>query len=172
MFNEEMEKQKELFEQFQKPDKKLKFLSSNNRFFQNRLYVLQFSIEKLIFLAIGIIVLIIFTFCFGVERGKRLAKASIQTPKASILVPKAANLQKPKDFSTYSVVTASYVNKKSAQEFVDKMRKAGFPAYLVSSGKYFVIKVGDYKDKRQAEAVLLQIKKLSGSSGGYVKASR
>jgi hypothetical protein len=180
MFSDEIEKQKELFEEFQKPGKKLKFLAISNRFAQNKIFIMQFSIEKLIFMAIGIIVLIVFTFCFGVERGKRLVsirpqpaqKADVEHTK--VMQPELAQktVEKIRHSQTYTIITAAYRNENFAQEIVAKMRKAGFPAYLVLSGKHFLIKVGDYKNKKQADEVLLELKKYPGYSSSYITTNR
>lgn len=178
MFEPDTEKQKELFEEFRQPSRKLKFFKANSQSFQNKLFIFQISAEKTVFILLGIVVLVVFTFCFGVERGKRLviaersplvrSLASEQPAKDTAVQPPF--IAKPASPKSYSIRIATYLNKESCQKDVDKIKKSGFPAYLAQSGKFFVINVGDYAEKNQADAAFSVLKNKYRDS--YIKTNR
>jgi len=187
MLNQDEEKQKELFEEFSKPAKKPFFFKSNNRYLQDNVFVWQVSPEKIVFLTIGVILLAVITFCLGVERGKQL-RDRFQPPSStgqavgtgssensyrvgtspvgvSESVPTA--LQKK-----YTIMVASYIKKDDAQKDAVRLKKAGFPVYVTPSGRFFVIKVGDFNDRQQADAALSALKKNYGYKDIYIKTNK
>lgn len=175
MSGEEIEKQKELFGEFQEPEKKLKFFKNKNRFLPNRMLILQFSAEKLTFLLIGTVLLIILTFCLGVERGKRIASGAAKAPETmQVKAPVQAKAPtEKKSGSTEKIHTiriATYINKTSAENITAKIKKEGFPAYIVKSGNFFLICVGDYNTRQDAEAALSTLKKNYQDS--YIKTTK
>lgn len=182
MFSEETEKQKELFGEFQEPEKKIKFFKNNNRFLLNRIFVLQFSAEKLTFLLIGTVLLIVLIFCLGAEQGKRAASGGRITASRTAAVlqketktPETAQAKTPAAKKTgltiysaspaprsggiHTIRIATYKNKTSAEKIAAKIKKEGFPAYFVKSGNFFLICVGDYNTRQDAEATLSALKK-------------
>ena len=173
MVYENTEKQKELFEEFQPGKKGFDFLKGNNNLVQNKIFMLRFSVEKLIFISIAMVVLVVIVFCIGVERGKNKARpvlpaqvmqnaepADISAPVTNI------NLGTPlKGVSTlgkgavYKIHLATYVGKESAHRQMLKVKESGFPAYIKASSKFFLLCIGDYPDRQQAEGVLAQVRK-------------
>lgn len=53
--------------------------------------------------------------------------------------------------SNFVIQIASYTNEKIAYEELRKIEKNGFPVFLSKINKYWVIFVGKFKDKREAE---------------------
>lgn len=168
MLDQESEKQKELFEEFQKPQKKLIFFKNNNRHLQNRIFLWQLSTEKIVFLSMGIILSAVITFSLGVERGKRL----VLKERVAAILPAAQPVGKTKTSATYTIMAASCLKEDDAQKDAVKLKKAGFPVYITQSGKFFVIKVGDFNDKEQADAVLSALKKNHGYTDIYIKTNK
>ncbi len=188
MVDEHIEKQKELFEEFQKPEKKFRFFKgNNNKFLQDRPFLLQFSVEKLIFYSIGILLVVIVIFCLGVEQGKNIInykkpiavqnQAPIQqAPKQQVqavgpvvtkVIPRAVVQPKITKGTFYSIRIATYANKDFADKDILKIKQMNLPVYIIKSGKFFVINVGDYADRQAAEAAFSMLKKYF--SGIYIK---
>jgi len=189
MDNEQIERQKELFEEFQKPEKTFKFFKSSNKLLQNKLFILQFTFEKAVFLSIGLVIIFIIVFCFGVERGKCIAGYKKTIVVQNIIAPatssskniKAPEVPVPSAIQpaavlntgifrggsqrvdekgyVYKIRIASYINKNFAEKDLQKIKQMGFPAYMAKSGKYFAIYVGDYNNKAAAESALSALRK-------------
>jgi len=183
MVYEHKENQKELFDEFKTEEKGFKLFKNKGRLSQNRIFLFQLSIEKLFFLLIALVLVIVVTFCFGVERGKCIASgprpivaAAVQSKPAErqvintiqvkvkpAMVTNVAtknSLAKGKPGEIYTIRIAAYVNKKSAADLSAKIRQSGFPAYIRTSGNFYIICVGDYTDKKQADRALLELKKI------------
>ena len=155
MPNEEIEKQRELFEEFKKPDTNLRFFKDNKRFFQNRILALQFSIEKLIFLLLGIIILIIFTFCLGVELGKRIIYPAKNM--AHLLSVPAKFAKQAGNLETLSIKPAV---KLPVQENIQmKSPLISMPSKKQASGSIYAIRVASYANKISAEGIVAKIRK-------------
>ena len=180
---EAAEKQKELFEEFENQSRKLSFFKKNKQFLQNRIFVFQFSREKLALLLLGLVVLISVAFCLGVERGKDLRpqvmiaprapveKSAPPEPQAKPSLPAQPTVKLPVGKgSVYTIRVATYINKNSAEKAAVKIKQSGFPVYTKASGRSFMICVGDYNDKKQAESALLRLKKTYKDS--YIKTTK
>jgi hypothetical protein len=185
MLNQDEEKQKELFEEFSKPAKKPFFFKGSNRYLQNNVFIWQVSSEKIVFLIIGVIILAVITFCLGVEHGKRLrdsfqpdnnlprklsrpiSSSSTSRPASSsstgrVPTDTRSSVKEPVPTAPqkkYTIMVASYIKKDDAQKDAVRLKKAGFPVYITPSGRFFVIKVGDFNDRAQADAALATLKK-------------
>jgi len=182
MLYDNREKQNELFDEFKTEEKGFKLFKGLARQPKGKAYIFQLSVERIVFLFIGLILILAVSFCLGVERGKRIVNvvkpvaavpessvvAAKSTPKTNITTKMPATKRKG---IIYTVRTASYVNKKSAADETAKLRQIGFPAYVKTSGKYYVICVGDYMDKKQADAVLPALRNRYGSSI-FIKTSK
>jgi len=192
MLYEQKEKQKELFEEFKSQGSTLKFFKSQKGLAQNKIFFFQASAEKIVFFLIGLVLIIIVTFCLGVERGKAVvamprpafAKVSAGRPaqpvqllitgaKAPAKPAPATNINNPvvHKGELYTVRLATYINKKSAADETSRLRQSGFPAYIKASDKFYMICVGDYTDKKQADAALAALKKKYGSNI-YIKTNK
>lgn len=200
MLYDNKEKQKELFDEFKTEEKSFKLFKGQARLFQNRVFVFQLSLEKTAFLFISAILILVVSFCVGIERGKRIV--NITKPPASVILPAtkqqpdaivvkkqtaqnffvktksvpATNIitktsSIPRKGIIYTIRIASYTNKKLAADETSKIRQIGFPAYVKTSGKYYLICVGDYMDKKQADAILPALKNRYGD-GIYIKTSK
>lgn len=150
---EEEKYQKELFE-FEKP--KRPFPRLGNIFpkpdFEGRISI-TFGLERLIFISIGIIMLMVIVFALGVERGKVAARTLPRPPAIPIhgkLMAKPAP-EAVQDFSKpYTIVAAAFRRKDTAMQEFNKLKREGFDVTLVQSDSYFQIRVGTYPDKDSA----------------------
>lgn len=149
---EEEKYQKELFE-FEKPQRHFPRLGKifPKPDFEGRISI-TFGLERLIFISIGIIMLMVIVFAIGVERGKVIAR----TPRPSVIQPKAERIGAavtPQDFSKpYTIVAAVFKRKDTAMHEANKLKNEGFDVTLVQSDSYFQVRVGIYADKDSAQS--------------------
>lgn len=165
---EEEKYQKELFE-FEKP--KRLFPKLVNIFpradFEGKV-LMTFTLERVIFISIGIIMLMVIVYALGVEKGKSIGKAAA-TPSAKLQIEKQAqsqpvkiDKQKPivpvrlestRDFGKpYTIVAVTFTRKDTATQEVNRLKKEGFDAALVQSDSYFLVCIGAYPDKDSSQS--------------------
>lgn len=145
---EEEKYQKELFE-FEKP--KRSFPGLRKIFprpdFEGRISI-TFGLERLIFISIGIIMLLVIVFALGVERGKAASGALPRPQPAQVKTEKVAAPAVPQDFSKpYTIVAAAFRRKDTAIQELNKLKREGFDATVVQSDSYFQVRIGAYPDK-------------------------
>jgi len=58
----------------------------------------------------------------------------------------------------YTIIAAAFVNKGTAAQEMNRLKKDGFDALIVQSGRFFKICVGAYADKESAQAALKRVK--------------
>ena len=147
-------KEKDLFDQVQTVDKKIKkkteFLLPK---IQNSITL---SYENTVFIIIGIIMACVIFFSLGVEKGRQDAnfteKVDIEIMPVRTSSYKYLDTEKPKesvrDSVKYVLQVASYQNKKNAEEELRKLRKEGYNAYIKESGQYYQLYVGSFSEKK------------------------
>ncbi len=162
------EKQRELFEEYQPKGRRLSFFKDRTKILQNKIFVLQFSVEKLILISICLMVFVILTYCFGVERGKNIGvhalNRQVVKPAGAVAVapqhrplPAPIPAVKPSGYAC-AVQIATYTTEASAKKGSEEIKKLRVPVYVRQSGKFYVLYAGDYKDRKQAEAALSVLK--------------
>lgn len=174
--------QKELFEEFVKADKK-KHPKAN--FWPRPKRAITLSYEHLIFIVMAFIITAAVFFSLGVERGERLQvkslalveKESRQSPIQIAEVPgpiqkepvvkeeepSAQPEEAPKKkeaASVYTVQVASYVKKDSADKEAQRLKEKGFKPFVLSSGNYYIVCVGEFKNKAEATSEQKKLRKL------------
>ena len=177
--------QKELFE-LEAPKKQPK--NRFGQFFQKTDFAISLSAEKLVFISIGIIMLLVIFFALGVERGKVIAAGSMETTHATAqvstlnvsgnapaqqaapvktvnaatnIIPKekAPAAQYPADKSKpYTIVAAAYSKEDSASKEVIKLKGSGLEAFLIKSDPYYLACVGSFANKDSAKTVLSKVR--------------
>ena len=170
MLYDNSEKQNELFDEFKTEEKGFKIFKGFARQPKGRIFIFQLSVEKIAFLFIGVILILVVSFCLGVDRGKRIINIAkpimitVKTKPAPVTNITTKTPLASRKGIIYTVRIASYVNKKSAADETAKLRQLGFPAYVKTSGKYYIICVGDYMDRKQADAVLPALRNKYGNN--------
>jgi len=155
--------QKELFE-FDKPKKpflRLSRILPKADFERNVLITL--SLEKVIFISIGILMFLVLVYALGVEVGRSRAieriasKISAKTPQVVVpvtkvmqITPQAQNLPKP-----YAIMAGTFARDDNAQNAVIRLKKSGFNAYAIRSGAYFKVYVGSFTSDSSPDAQIL-----------------
>ncbi len=136
--------------------------------------------EKKALLVVGILIISIISFSLGVERGKRIPllnnaaprinstvtlaqqKTPINSTVKSALTKKLPLPAEPVVLTAetnYIIQLASYKGKASAQKEASNLKTKGITPIILSKGNYLVLCVGGFKDKKTAQASLLEFKK-------------
>jgi DedD protein len=88
---------------------------------------------------------------------KPVSKAVVsEKPKAKSVVAKSQKTTLQKSSSKlmrYSIQAGSFSKKENAQALVDKLRKQGMPASIVTKGDLYRVKIGPELDKKKATAM-------------------
>lgn len=179
--------QKELFE-IEKP--KRRFFRLDNILpkadFEGRISI-TLSLENIIFISIGILMMLVVVYALGVENGKSkglqptvMLQNNPDSPKSSVsgktkqakvvpleraLITTAPEVRKKDIVKTealpgaFTILAATYTNRDSAVREVNRLKAAGFLPFIVRSNGYFRVCAGSYKDKNGSDAAR-DLKKL------------
>ncbi|MFA6142242.1 MAG: SPOR domain-containing protein [Candidatus Omnitrophota bacterium] len=179
---EEDRDQKELFE-FEKPRKGFPGLGSilPKRDFERNVAV-TLTLEKVIFISIGIVMLMVVIYALGVEAGRsRMAEqiASQSAVKKEVgpqapasnasmtprqIAPVSVQVNKaPASVQSYSksytIVTGSFTKRENAAGEVAQLRRRGFNAYIGQTYPLYQVYVGAFANKTGADA-LAELKRI------------
>ena len=176
---EEEKYQKELFE-FEEPKKPFSKFTNMlpKRDFEGRI-ALSLTFEKIVFIFIGTVMVMVLVFALGVENGKfrgdrakiiKAAKVVPVAPKARPLqynsgaAPKARPLQSDSGAAVkpYTIVAATFSKKETAQAAAAFLTKEGSSASVVFSDPYYRVCVGSYTDMygTQIQRDLAKVKRI------------
>lgn len=166
--------QKELFE-FESPKKPaVRF----DNIFPRTDSAITLTPEKLVFTAIGMIMLLVVFFALGVEKGKssaidKLAAEKMKgsedviavpavsvkpvqaPPPAAVKVKAAFDKTKP-----YMVVAAAFSREDFALKEVGKLKTAGFEAFVYYGEPYYLACVGSFQNKGSAGKILNKVRRM------------
>ena len=156
--------------EFEKPKRSFPKLSNflpKADFERNILITL--SLEKVIFISIGIILLMVVVYALGVEIGKSKAaeriasqvSAKIEAPaqvspalQLSKTVAVAQNPVRP-----HVIVAGTYARRDNAMAVMTRLKQAGFDAYIGQNQPLFQVWIGS-KTNADALKILIRVKKL------------
>ena len=156
--------QKELFEEFAQPAALRKKILEPGA--GKRVYNIRLSNEQLIFAFIGVVILLVICFSLGVERGKRIVIAKKEPPKEEVIIEKKAETpveaveareipEEPviaKRVSLpYVIQVAAYKDNIQAEKEKKILEKKGYVTKITKSGKYSIVYVVGFADKKEAE---------------------
>jgi len=156
-------RQKELF------DKQKAFLSKRSLKIGGENSSLQ-SPEKILFLLIGIFLLLILTFCLGIEKGKRVFQGYVESKKSTGRNIKTIVVESPKqDLKTavYTIQLATYKKQKYANQELNKLKEHN--AWVERQGNMWVIYSGKFKTQKEAKEVLAKIKKQNRYKDAFLR---
>lgn len=164
--------QKELFE-FEKPKRffpRISDLFPKADFERN--IAITLTLDKVVFISIGIIMLMVVIYALGVEAGKAKSAGTFQAQAVSAQVstgikgltapiaarPTGVRQARPavpqKSVVVnlpYTIIAATFNNKENALQEVRKLRLQGLDAMLVGKDSRFFACVGSYQDKASAQ---------------------
>lgn len=121
--------------------------------------------EKVLLAIIGFMITGIVSFSLGVEKGKKLTISSI--PDVPVKPTMTEKIEKQdtrpsiqeQGLYNYTIQVASYQSRTSAEKEAQTLRKKGHPPLILPKGKYSVVCVGNFADKKMATAMLSELKK-------------
>ena len=140
---------------------------------------LTLSVESLvIFMILGIMVAL-FSFSLGVERGKHLVAQALDervsaawnvgartmAPVAVATVPLEAMAPAQKPFinhsfilgTRYTLQAATYGNEEYARQDALRLKAKGFQSFLIERGKYWLLCIGNFNNKESAAALFRKL---------------
>lgn len=175
--------QKELFE-FDPPKKTA---AKFGNIFQRTDFVIVLTPEKMVFAAIGIIMLMVIFFALGVEKGKATVYPAAATPRMALkniavspviperkavvtatnITPKISPPPAPKmaqaaldKSKPYTIVAAAFSREDFALKEAGKLKAIGLEAFVYYGGSYYLACIGSFQDKVSAQKILNKIKRM------------
>ena len=148
--------QKEFFE-FEKSKKPAPVFG---RIFTKTNVAVTLSLEVLVFISIGLIMLIVILYALGIEKGKSnqassikpVVEAKVLKPVFEAKVPAAQVIQEKEVNKPYTIVAVTFAKKDSALLEIGRLKKAGYDAFILQSDSYYIACVGTYPDKESAQS--------------------
>jgi cell division protein FtsN len=137
----------------------------------NRRPMITLPLDTCILGAVIVILLFVFTFSLGVEKGRKTAffyfqqVRKTQTEKEEKNVreiedekadskgkssKKEEKTRQDKEENIYVIQVASYIKKDAALKEAERLQNKGYPVLVLKKGKYLVIFVGEFKNKKDA----------------------
>lgn len=164
--------QKELFE-FESPKKAA---ARFGNMFSRTDFAITLTPEKMVFMAIGIMMLMVVFFALGVEKGKSarapvvVAKSAAATNITPRINPPAATVKARAVFDKtkpYTVVAAAFSREDLALKEVGKLRMAGLDAFVHYGESYYLACVGSFPSREGSLKILNKIRQMHRDA--YVK---
>lgn len=173
--------QRELFE-FEAPKKAAPRLGN---IFQKADFAIILTPEKMVFAAIGMIMLMVVFFALGVEKGKAAVRAKSAPPKAisseiaaspiiprmvvtaTNITPKISPPAPPKKNQAafdrskpYTIVAAAFSREDFALKEVGKLKANGLEAFVYYGEPYYLACAGFFQSKNGAQKILNKVKQM------------
>ena len=144
---------------------KLFYNNQTKKGLPNKRRIIEIPLDTLILTSIIIIFGVVFLFSLGVKRGKKLSHTVglnqytiHNTQLKKTLLVQAKNITTKKDGKEakdnkgkYIIRVASYLKESAAKREEKYLKQKGFSAKLLKKGKYTVIYVGKFINKKEAE---------------------
>lgn len=161
MNNKPVEEQTELFNEF-KDNKRERYFFKKN-IFSSQTLILNLSYEKIVFITVLLLMVILVSFGLGVERGRYLGKIDKNDNKKSVSLKNEAgnqtalinNYNKIK----YTIQLKVFSNEASAQKELIFLKSKGYNnGFILKSNEGFKLCLGLFSGTQDAEVTLLKIK--------------
>lgn len=177
--DEKRQIQKELFEEFAGTGKKK---HAKGVIYPKIKKSFNLSYEHIVFIFIGIIIACVVSFSLGVEKGKSIkAKKAEAITEEEIRIPAAHTAEtvveepaieipvepEKEEGPVYTVRVASYFKESTAEKEMELLKGKGIDSFTYQSGRYYVVCVGRFEDKKKARSE--QRKLLKSYPDCYVK---
>ena len=176
----EAEYKKELFEFKDKPKKNffslrgiLPFGNMPKGDFENK-FLITITPERLVFIAIGIVMLMVIIFALGVERGKGIGRAAVEKVMITAALPAPAALPVPVKTTAvkappppaqdaakpFTIIAVTLTRKDTAAAEAGRLKREGFAPFVYQSGSYYQVCVGAYANKAGALIPLKKVRQI------------
>ncbi len=166
---ESRETQQEFFVEFAKETKKPERFTSISR--TQKPIFLSVSVEQALLAGILAILICCLMFFLGIVRGKALippepasvaavqniqkpsavlSAAAVEVPRPELKPPPNKISFKPDPTKPYTIQLVTYKKKDLAEKEVNALKKSGFYSFIIPSGDYYQVCVGQYISKENA----------------------
>ena len=109
------------------------------------------TLDRLVFISIGVIMLMVALYALGVEKGKSYAVSAAKKAQQAALAKQPAK-------ANFTVVVSRYTRKETALAEVNVLRSEKINAFAVQNTPYFLVCVGSYPSKEAAQSVVNRLK--------------
>lgn len=166
------EKQRELFSEYENEKERIfRFIKKKDAIGAKMAIIV--SREKIIFLTIGLILVVILAFSLGVERGKRIKEKiavdleqdeeTAQLQKIELEPVTAKKIEtippSPKKEGLFTVQVVSYKQKELAAKEMEILKRKYSDAFIIQNGQYYEICVGNFSSRQDAKQVVNDLNK-------------
>lgn len=153
--------------------------------FPHRFLRIRVAYEDAIFSGLALVLALLAGFCLGVERGKALrgnlpaSQGSAPQSVAEELAAQSLPLSSPGLPSSplpavkaqgqgfYAIQLASYLDAGSAEREAGRLKRQGYEAQILKSGRYYELRVSGFLSREQAASSLATLRKTYRD--GFVK---
>jgi len=111
------------------------------------------TLDRLVFISIGVIMLMVALYALGVEKGKSYANSAAAVKKI-----RQAVLAKQPAKASYTVVVARYTRKETAMAEANLLRSEKLSAFALQNAPHFLVCVGSYPSKEAAQSAVNRLK--------------
>ena len=146
------------------------------------------TLDKLIFVAIAMIMLLVVVYALGVERGKAVRARPVKPAPAAavtaVMEPQvrvekealgaAPSIEPKKPVSAafpvagyYTVVAGAFTGRAMAEKEAAAISGRGFDAFVSESGRYYIVCIGRFAGNGAARPILDEVKKMRKDA--YIK---
>lgn len=140
--------QKELFE-FETP--KGAAQKKPDPIFPKGKFAVTLTLDRLVFISIGVIMLMVALYALGVEKGKSSARQAAKKAQQAVTARQPVK-------ASYTVVVSKYTRKETALTEVNALRSEKLAAFAVQNSPYFLVCVGSYPSKEAAQSAVNRLK--------------
>jgi cell division septation protein DedD len=147
--------------------------------------LIHLNIEQAIMISVIVLMVVVFSFSLGVEKGKRASKVlgnkdtlaseaqqvnepvvkevKQEAPKQEVLQKIGQQekeiKQKTEDITKYTIQVASFKKRSSVDEEARGLQKKGYETVILPKGNYIILCVGKYQNKEEARISLGELRK-------------
>jgi len=143
-------------------------------FFHNHISL---NVEHIIVLSVVVLMVMIFSFSLGVEKGKRITNSyqddeSVQVIEKQIekVVPVVEVKEETyeeqvlpaEEIFEYTIQVASFQKQASVEQEAKRLEKKGYETIVIPKGKWIILCVGKFRNKQDAEVLHRELRKKYG----------
>ncbi|MFH1655525.1 MAG: SPOR domain-containing protein [Candidatus Omnitrophota bacterium] len=141
---------------------------SGRTFFHNHISL---NVEHIIVLSVVILMVVIFSFSLGVERGKKITdiqktiniqRVEKQAEEKPIVIEVKEEIYKEEEIFTHTIQVASFRNKASVEQEAARLQKKGYETVIMTKGTWVILCVGKFRNKQDAEVLHKELLKKYG----------
>jgi hypothetical protein len=131
------------------------------------------NVEHAVVLAVAVLMLVIFIFSIGVEKGRKITRipeavVAFKVEKQIVEQPAVVEAKQevyqekivPKEeVFAYTIQVASFKNKTAVEDEAKRLKKKGYETMIIPKGNWIILCVGKFGNKQQAQPMWQELRK-------------